>query len=418
MNKTIKLPLFLLMAVVLALTFAFNASATTDHNLVKEVIVNDVKVVDNYTLTDEHFVVETGDTLFVTVKLKSATDVDDVSIEAEIRGLETGTLRQETGLFDMKANKTYAKFLTIKIPEDIDLKRKLTRDLTLRITASNDEEDRQDIDFTVDRERHNLFVLDVQAPSEVDAGNTLLVETAVRNRGYEYEEDVFVKASIPELGISKQKYLGDFVPYKYINRDYDDDTDKAVAFIRLEIPEDAKTGDYTLKVTAYTHDGVAKTEKTSNIRVNGIQLPQTSIVADATTKSVAREQGVVYKITVTNLGETQTYTAELTGVDFGTSSVNPAILTLTHGANGEFNVFVSPAKTATLGSHAFNVVVKANGETVKTLNLNTEVTGQTTDKLRQNLIVIAIILVVILIILAIIIAVVTGRRPEQEEKLY
>ncbi|MBU2497036.1 MAG: hypothetical protein KJ767_03185, partial [Nanoarchaeota archaeon] len=358
--------------------------------------------------------------------------IEDVNIEAEIRGIETGTVDVETPLFDIREDDDYShqtvvrKYLTLKIPANINLGDDITDEYTLRIRASSDKTDETwNIDLEIERPRHNLVVLDTQSTIyPVSAGDTALVEVVVRNRGSKVLEDVFVKVSIPELGISKQKYLRDLAPLEEPTdfTDFDDDlTDKAVAYVRLEIPTNAVSGDYTVNIKAYSLDNVVKGEDTSVLTVKGISAgtAQTSVIADATTKSVAREQGVVYKVMITNLGNTaQVYNAELLGVNFGTSSVNPAVISLTPGATGEFNVFVSPSNTATLGAHNFNVVVKSGAQTVKTLNLNADVTqGATTDKLKQNLIVIAVILVVILIILAIIIAVVTGRRPE-EEKLY
>jgi len=261
----------------------------------------------------------------------------------------------------------------------------------------------------------------------VNAGETAVVEVAVRNRGTKIEEDVFVKASIPELGISRQKFIGDLLPLEDFENEDNELSDKAVALLRLEIPAGTVSGDYALKIQVYSSDGVAKGEETAILSVKGktaapVQTSGSAVAIDSSAKTVAKEQGVVYKVTVTNLGSSaQTYTAEVSGVDFGTYSANPGILTLAAGQSGEFNIFVSPAATSTLGAHAFSVAVKADGTVAKTLSLSADVTDSSAgnDRLRQNLIVIAVILIAILIILAIIIAVVTGRRREEsEERLY
>lgn len=408
------------MAVVLALGFASNVSASDFK--ITEIVVNEIAVYDTTPLPiHESIAAGAGDTLFITVTLKSDSPEEKVSVEAVLKGLESGTIRAESSMFDMTANRTYAKYLTIKLPESIRDK-DFDSDLTLKITAESDGGDAVPIEITLtlEKTRHNLLVLSVQAPNKVNAGDTVLVEASVRNKGTQREDDVFVRASIPELGITASRYLGDLVTYEKSDEDL---TDKGVAFLRLDVPKSASSGTYTLEVSVYTRDGVAKTVGTRSITVTGTgkAVEETSVLVDATSKSIAREQGVVYKVTLVNLGDsTQTYTANIAGVNFGTSSVNPGVLTLTPGSSGEFNVFVYPSDTATLGMHAFTVVVKSGANTVDTLNLNADVTGTTGgDKLKQNLIVVAIILVVILIILAIIIAVVTGRRHEEsEEKLY
>ena len=416
-RQKIKLPLFLLLAVLAAITVLTSISAS--HNFITEVIINEITVFDGSTI--EPLAIETGETLFVTVKLKSVNiSINDVSVEAVIRGVEAGTIRTETSLFDMKAGKTYAKFLTLRIPENIKLA-DTSDDFVLRIIASNDHEDRIDIPLTVDRIRHNLVVLDVQAPSEVRSGETALVEVAARNRGIKTEEDVFIKASIPELGVSRQKFIGDLTPTE---KKDDDLSDKAVALLRLEIPADAKSGEYALRVVAYTLDGVAKGEETTTIVVVGkaaVVEKASAIAVDETSKTAQRGQGIVYKVTITNLADAaQTYSAVISGVDFGVARVDPAVLTLAAKETGTLNVFVAPTETASLGEHAFTVVVSADGEAVKSLSLRTNVgtVAPTADRLRQNLIIIAVILVIVLIVLAIIIAVTTGRRTEEGEEKY
>lgn len=433
----IKLPLFLLVAVVLTAFLTLNIVSAAEEFSIDELIVNDVKIVDAGSQTGDKLVVEAGDTLFMTVKLIGNETIhndidgfeDDVSVEAEIRGIETGTINAETSLFTVRAGKTYVKHLTLKIPENVKLANDIIDDFTLRIRAeSSHVTETINIPLTIERPRHKVLLLDVQAPNKVNTGDSVLVEAVVRNRGSKVEQDVFVRASIPELGITKQKFLGDLAPLEQDTpntESFDSDlTDKAVAFIRLDIPSDVASGEYALVTKVYTLDGLVESEQTTSITVEGIAQqiqPTTSVNVDATSKAVAKEQGVVYKITVTNNeANTKVFTAEVSGVDFGTSSVNPSVLTLSPGSSGEFNVFVSPSESATLGSHTFSVTVKADGSVVKTLNLNADVTQPTTqNRLKQNLIVIAVILVVILIILAIIIAVITGRRPEEgEEKLY
>ena len=98
-TQKLKLPLFLVMAVVLAGLFAINATAqeflTADEFFIDEVTVNDVDFEDTVLPYDASLTVEAGDTLFITVKLDSnfvlgapRSKVEDVNIEAEIRGIE------------------------------------------------------------------------------------------------------------------------------------------------------------------------------------------------------------------------------------------------------------------------------------------------------------------------------------------
>lgn len=361
-------------------------------------------------------------TVNVAVVLTTTKDVKGLSVEADLRGHEKD-IEDETELFDAVANRTYIKYLTLKLPNDIEA----LKDYTLRVsTVSSDPAENivANIKLTVQRSRHKLEILQFEVPSTVNAGDSFTVNVVAKNRGYRKEDDVFVKVSVPELGISKQKLLGDLVPVDSSNPDKEDTLE---ADLQLTVPLDAKAGNYLVKATIYNSN--AQIYETVNLFVKGnvqqttqptqTQVNGATLVVDASSKEVVQGQGVAYALTLTNTGNSATiYSAEVIGVEpFGTSQVNPTSLTLAPGQTGTISVFVKSLDTAVEGEKAFTVNVKSDGKVSKSVQLKAIVKKQQDTLQRSFLIVAGIILIVILVILVIVLA--ATRKPATEsESLY
>jgi len=402
--------------------FTFTASAEAQSFALDKVEVNGETV---YTTTQvKTLEVARDSTLNVAVVITTTKDVRGLSIEADLRGHEKD-IEDETELFDAVANRTYIKYLTLKLPNNIDA----IKDYTLRVsTVSSDPAENivANIKLTVQRSRHKLEILQFEVPSTVNAGDSFTVNVVAKNRGYRKEDDVFVKVSVPELGISKQKLLGDLVPVDSSDPDKEDTLETDLV---LTVPVDAKAGNYLVKATVYNSD--TQMYETVNLFVKGVvqqttqpttqptqtQVNGATLVVDASTKEVIQGQGVAYALTLTNTGNTAiTYSAEVIGVEpFGTSQVNPTSLTLAPGQTGTISVFVKSLESAVEGEKAFTVNVKSDGKVSKSVQLKAIVKEQQ-DTLQRSLIVAGIILIVILVILVIVLA--STRKQTESESLY
>ncbi len=418
MNKNKMKGLFFGILVTALLALAFPLVSAQAFQIV-DVDVNGVDVFPDDLVLE----VERGERLNVKVELEAFEDEDAVSIEAEIKGVEKREdVDDETDLFDVRANRTYVKFLTLTVPQDIEIDEDgFAKDFRLRITAeSSDEEDIESIPLSVARSRHGFELLNVDFAQEVEAGSNMLVEVVVKNRGSEREDDVFAKIVIPELNVVKQAFLGDLTP---VDED-DDEEDAAEESILVKIPSGAETGSYVMQVIVYNKDARVEEEFTLTVLGRGEVVPtqerRTLVAVDEALKQVSRGEGAIYRIALTNLGtKEQFYTVELSGTEtFATSRVDPAILSLQPGDSGTLSVFVLPTNTAVSGEHVFTATVKSDGSTIKQVQLTTDVTsGVGAVDLRSNLVVIAIILGAILIVL-IVVLIVTRRPGKDNEKYY
>lgn len=348
----------------------------------------------------------------------------DWYVEAEIKGYRD-SIYDKTDRFDVTADHTYKRSLTLSIPRDLDA----TEDYSLYVSISAQTEltgsDDALVDIQVSKKSYimeDLFVeigsvngccLTAQNPSgqgpcdtcweALKAGSKIEIAYIVGNEGSHDLEDVYVTARIPELCIERTVYVGDLA-----DEDNDDDEDTLSGILYLQVPVDAKAGTYTLEVTAWNDDADATSVQAITIAAaeKAEQKDVTQIVVDGTSKEVTAGGNAEYTFTIMNVGaNAHTYTVEVEGVNaWATSEVAPSVLRLAGDASGAVTVTVTPKEDAVAGDHIFTVSVKADGETIKQYNVvskiaEKEATGVDT---KLALLVAAIVLAVVIVILLII----------------
>src|SRR3989344_1918768 len=259
-----KSTLLLALLVIFTAHAGFVAAAAPDYDILS-VEVNDLQAFGGGSAIP-NLDVERGDTLDIEVVIQgnatiSGGQVPDVRIEAKIVGYEFGTISDISDIFSVDENLVYRKTLTLVIPEDIDA----SELYTLRIEASDpNNEEQVEFQLNIDEQRHSLNIFDivVNPSTSVMAGQPIFPIVRVENLGERKEDDVRVTVSIPELGISTTNYINDLITE--IQEDQEvfrlDERSSAQLDFLLRIPEDAKTGEYTLKVDVMYNiqvDGVA-----------------------------------------------------------------------------------------------------------------------------------------------------------------
>jgi hypothetical protein len=202
-----------------------------------------------------------GETVPIVVRFTAYADASDVKLKVYIEGYKSDVYAT-TSRFDVVNGSTYIKRLSLTLPsvEDMD---GLTEDLTLRVRAS-DKTDEVENTYAIkmQREAYSLQFLQVDAPSKASAGEIIPIDVVVENTGTEYADNTFVTASIPELGVSKKAYLSDL----YSEDDSGDNEDNArERRIYLVLPADAKSGDYTIQLTASNYDATASAKKVISV---------------------------------------------------------------------------------------------------------------------------------------------------------
>src|SRR3989344_5415086 len=341
---------------ITALLFLFTvcvglvSAAAPDYTIIG-VEVNDLQAFGGST-TIPNLDVERGETIEIEVTLQgNATipggQVPDVRVEARIVGYEFGTVSDISDIFSVDEGLVYKKRLTLVIPEDIDA----SELYTLRVEASDSRNEDQ-IEFTlnIDEQRHSLNIFDilVNPSSNVVAGQPIFVISRIENLGELKEDDVRVTASIPELGVSTSNFIDELITELQEEEEefrLDEQSSRQLEFL-LRIPEDAQTGEYTVKV-----DGVAP---------------------------------------------------------WGQYRVEPCFITVQADGTAEANIFIRANDNAEPRNYVSVVRVMMGREIVHEFNVNTEVVGvaqkTSTTTVKTVLAVIFIILVIALVVLGLIIA--------------
>jgi len=411
---------------ILSLLTVFLIGVLMSSTVFADKLIEEVKINgDIVTESGTNFIldVERGDDLNIKVKFKSnTTDVDDVQIEAVIRGIDSRTRVEDiTDVFDAKANVTYIKKLSLPLIDRIDQDGYLLR---IRVSDRDTATVEKTYELRVDTKRHDVEVRDVvlSPSSEVKAGRALLVTVRIRNRGEKDEDGVKVVVSVPELGVS----AADFIDELEKEDDKDDQATTEEMFLR--IPDDAETGEYEVVVDVFFDDGDKKNSYTTSIFVLGVdrvtEAPKvqekTIITVAADKQNVARSGAeAAYPIALTNVGtSSKTYTVRADGAAWVNLRVSPSnVLVVDAGDSKAFTVFVSASANAPVGDQTFTVTVSSGDKVLKQLPLSVNVgEGQSgASKVKRGLEVGLVVLVILLVIIALIIGFSKLRGDEEEE---
>ena len=378
---------------------------------ISRVEVNDKEL----TSSDSNFVVvDRGDTLEVDVWVdgeSSGSVKDDVRVRAWVGGYEFGEIAERSELFRVESDGTYHRTLFVEIPDDVDAdKDGLSETYTLHVEVfDRNNEERAEYTFKIDEKRHDLRIQDVifRPGLRVDAGDILFSTVRIENMGDKKEEDIQVRVSIPELGVMSRDYVDELVPEDN-NIEDEESSDDVDLFFR--IPNDAEDREYRVEVELFYNRGRNTLSESFLVNVAGDEVASgdnSVISVDAVSKQV--EQGAIgaYKVMIANFGsEKVVYSGEVLGVGvWGTATVEPGFATINAGETGELIVKVVPNKNVE-GSQSFTVKVRADGDTLREINLNTNVASTDSDlgNVKRGLEIGFAVLAILLVILGLIIA--------------
>ncbi|MBW2984953.1 putative S-layer protein [Candidatus Woesearchaeota archaeon] len=422
MSKVMKLLSALAVLIIGLLAVSGIASAT---------IYADVELDDDYLGDGTTIIrgVERGDEFEVKVHLMSDEDLSDVQVEAYLRGYDHSDIMDDiTDVFDMKANVTYVKTLTLELRERMDQDR---YQLRVRVEGRNGATFYNDYDLEVEAPSHEVAIRDIiiSPENEVMAGRALLTSVRIKNYGDHDEEGVRVRVSIPELGISATDYIDEI--------EADDSTTTEEIYLR--IPSDARSGEYTVEVEVEYDDGDEETEEETSIYIVADEAASsTQPVEEKTIITIGPDvqdvqkggAGVVYPVTITNTGSlSKAYTIEVDGADWASFRVSPSnVLVASPGESQAAYIFVSAEENAPTGENTFSVTIKSGNEVLQQAPLKANVlagsktTTSSADKVKKGLEVGLIVLVVLLVILGLIIGFnkLKGEEElsEEENKTY
>lgn len=365
--------------------------------------------------------VERGQAVPIDVWVNAFNDVDNVRVEVSLKGYERGTISYTSDVFELERNTVKKVPLVLNLPEDLDSSETYT--LTIEVSDKHNSFEEEHL-IRIKEKRHLLNVLDVifRPSSTVEAGRFLRTVVRVENLGAKSEEDIKVSVSIPELGVSTRDFVDELVTEEE-DKD-DDESSLSTNELVLQIPKDAKEGDYEVRVDVEYNRGSDVETVKKFIHVTGEPVKadetQTIISLDSTSQNLAKGEEGVFRLTFANLGEDRNlYSVEVFGEEtWGNVNVEPSFLSVGPSESGDLLIKVTPKEDATSGSKVFTVKISADNKLVKEINLNANVAEKTVGfgGIRNVLEVVFAVLVIVLVILALVIAFrkVRGREEGPE----
>ena len=416
--------LFVLVAAVMA--SALTAAATPNIEISK-VWVNGV---DAYS---GNLDLSRGDTIDVDVLVHALDDVEDADVEVFLSGYQYGQYESNLvsdSAYITKLNNDSTKKLSFKlqVPVKVD---KDQFDLRVMITGRTGApiEERLPLEFTgLDRSDAVVIKKFTVMPSDVIvAGNPATFKVTARNYGDIEFNDVYVKVSIPELGIADDEYLDTI----------DADSSENFEELLLRIPKCTAPGTYDVEATV-EYDNYESTKQTMPLTVLKSGLCEvgneatgnTAAPASKTVVTVPESQDVaigttggVYPVMISNLGSTaKTYTLTATGVDaWGSVRFDPAAVVVVQPESVKtVYMYVTAKEDAQPGAQVFKLTVESDvdsNQAVLSANIAAGDNATANDGLRRGLEIGLIVLVIILIILGLIIGFnkIRGDKEDDEE---
>lgn len=355
--------------------------------------------------------IEAGETIPVKIVFEAVDDASDVTVKAWIDGYRSD-ITSKTGRFELVDGSVYTKTLSLNLPSDID---PLTDDYTLIIRISNqDNSNEQDYKLKLQRESYNLGVLSVEVPQSATPGSTVAVDVVLKNVGMHDLEDIFVKVRIPDLGIERKVYFGDLYPLdedevgigeREANRQ--DATERRVY---LEIPDNAKSGIYSVEVEAFNVDSIDLVKK--SLVIFGVEQVS-NVLSGVGSKNLAAGQEVTYEFVIVNSGsKMKVYTLTPQEAEGLIIEVEPIVVVPAESSE-TVTVTVRATESVKEGTHVATVKVESEGSFINTVSFSANV--EKAAAVSSSVVVLTVVLAIVFVVLLIILIVLLTRKPAQSE---
>ena len=286
-NKAILVSIIALFAIVLTLNAVMASIVDISPD---DIVVNDVSV--------KNGVIAAGfvsDNVPVEVEFTPNASYDDVQVKVYIEGYKS-EISDSTSRFHVIDGSTYLKRFSLELPSSLDLDLDTEElNLLVRFSAKGMESlEEPSYVIRMQRDTYGLSVLSIDTEEKVAAGSVLALDVVIKNLGSDRLDDTYVRASIPELGITKRVYFGDIESVEDVN--YDEIRDSLNKRIYLAIPADAISGIYNVEVEAYNYDAIVTASK--RVIISGIDAIAEDDVQDVDDADTAESNNAVLILTV------------------------------------------------------------------------------------------------------------------------
>jgi uncharacterized membrane protein len=421
-NKAILVSFIALFAIV----FALSAVIADDFVTIDEIEVNGIDIAD---LNDPAIIgVDVSETVPVVVQFTAPSDgdadtryeIDDVRVKVYVEGYRDN-IEVETSRFHILEGNTYTKRLTLTLPSSMDLD-DLSENVNLlvRVSAKSEDSVEEFIPLEVQKDTYSLNLLSVDATDVTVSGDEVSVDVVVQNNGNERLDNIYIEASIPELGTSRKVYVGDLIP----QRDWNDDqiNDATSKRVYLTIPRSAAAGTYDMVIEVFNYE----TSSTDTVRV-AIRDVDTGIMPSSSSKTVAPGAETSFDLVLVNPSNRMvvyTITPEETRgliVD-----VTEPVVAVAAGSSRTVDIDVRATDGTEEGTYLFTV--NANSDDAEsqpvTFSLNVEKDADSkklgsiggTDGRTNTTVVLTVVLVIVFVVLLIVLIVLLTKRPAESEE--
>ncbi len=386
---------------VAVLTFAMLVPAASAFVDINNLYVNGIDHYGSNTIAG----VEAGENVAVRVNFEGLELVNDVRVVAKISG--ESSLSVVTERFVVLQGSTYSKLLNIQLPYGIDPNERHL--LEISIEAPGRQSVTELVQFEVQRASYDLQILSADLTESVKAGENLVADIVLKNRGYEFAEDSYLVVIVPQLGISKRLYVGDLAPLDQ-GGIVPDKEDAVAGRIHLPIPRNAPAGVYDVRIEAYSDDA-------SDVMTKRVVIASGSadsqVVSSVTAKTFAAGQEQIYTMTIVNAdSKIRIYDLVLETPNGLTVTLDESVIAVPAGTSKTVTL---RAVASERGTYNFAVNVH-DGELVKKQSFTANVEGKAIGG-GSAAVVLTIILAIIFVVLLVVLIVLLTRKPQKSDEM-
>ena len=411
-NKTTLVMFVAFFAIVLTLSSVL--ANTTNIVTLNEVKINDVVAASDGSVTVAG---QVSEVVPVYVEFTACSDYQDVKVKVYIEGYKED-ISASTDRIHIVDGSRYIERFSLKLPSSMDLDH-LTEGLSLVVRVSAKGEDSVEKTYAIKMQRnlYSLGFLSVDAPQQITAGSSVPVDVVLENNGNERLDNVYVRASIPELGVEGKVYFGDLGPNPEEDADYYDEINDARSKrIYLAIPRNAAQGVYNLEVEAYNYD--TSQTVTKKIVVGSVE---SGVLPTVTGKTIAPGKETTFDVVLVNPSDKlMVYSITPKEAKGLIVTVEEPVVALSSDSSKTVKVNVKAADSAEEGTHIVTIDVNSESGLVKqvSFNVNVEKNGSsiTTTKTSAVMVLTVILVIIFVVLLIVLIVLLTRRRPTEPEE--
>ncbi len=353
---------------------------------VLDISIDSVEVESEIVAENENNMVVIGEVkkdLDVRVRLTSLETIKDARVEAILTFENGDVVADATKTFDIGKDESAVKKLELPVVSKFE-----RNNFQLRIKVADAEGDSEEkvygLKLSDNKFPFIISTISLSPENKIEAGKHLGARLAFKNIGVAPLEGVTAKISIPELGVSSTKFIGQVVNSGQSFEIRED-------FV-LKILDTVSTGTYTIRSEINSQSGRQTEIKEMPVFIIGKTDQKKTIINDKilievplVSQNMFLDREVIYPITLTNEGPgANSYTLLLDGGGWADLRLaEPNVFIIKPKESKTINVYAS--SKATLGEHLFLATIKTGDKILSQIPLKGNIVTAAQDSLSSTL---------------------------------